>query len=360
MRCHRPETGNPQDRPRSAFTLVELLVVITIIGILIGLLLPAVQSAREAARCLQCSNNLKQLALACLQHAEAHGHLPTGGWSWAWAGEPDRGFGKDQPGGWHYNILPYIEQQALRDLGSGGNRQEARRRVETPVQIFHCPTRRRAVAYPYYDKGSPYFNIEKPTVAGHSDYAANSGTGRVTVCPTPPVQPAGWGGLNEWDNRSEMEINHAYPGTAEDVTGVIFRRSTVRFAHITDGASNTYLIGERVMDPEEYTTGRGCADDQGWDSGFDYDNVRWTGESDPTLSPSQHCQFDGNLGICRPHQDQLGTSTCFRAFGSAHVSGFHMAMCDGSVHHMSYSIDGRIHCKLGNRKDGLPIDASQF
>ena len=110
-------------RRRRAFTLVELLVVITIIGILIALLLPAVQQAREAARRAQCSNNLKQASLAMLQHEEKYKFLPTGGWGWFWVGLPDRGMGKTQPGGWLYCILPFIEQQPLYDLGSDGDFQ---------------------------------------------------------------------------------------------------------------------------------------------------------------------------------------------------------------------------------------------
>ena len=93
---------------RGGFTLVELLVVITIIGILIALLLPAVQAAREAVRIVQCQNHIKQLSLGCLDHESATGRFPTGGWGWAWTGDPDRGTDWRQPGGWIYNVLPDI------------------------------------------------------------------------------------------------------------------------------------------------------------------------------------------------------------------------------------------------------------
>ncbi len=106
-------------RIRMGFTLVELLVVIAIIGILIALLLPAVQAAREAARRIECGNHLKQIGLGALNHHETHRHMPTGGWGWRWTGDPDKGFGKDQPGGWAFAILPFIEEQNLHDLGRG-------------------------------------------------------------------------------------------------------------------------------------------------------------------------------------------------------------------------------------------------
>src|SRR5215469_8840286 len=98
---------------RRGFTLIELLVVITIIGILIALLLPAINAAREAARRFSCSNNLKQMGIAVSNHLSAYKCLPTGGWGWDWIGDPNRGFGRRQPGDWAFCLLPWMEHKEM-------------------------------------------------------------------------------------------------------------------------------------------------------------------------------------------------------------------------------------------------------
>jgi prepilin-type N-terminal cleavage/methylation domain-containing protein len=140
---------------RTAFTLVELLVVIAIIGILVALLLPAVQAAREAARRAECQNHLKQIATACLLHESTHKFLPSGGWRCEYTADPNMGYGANQPGSWYYNILPYIEEQQLHDLGKGKALTSAEFKAAsitlhtTPVPTFNCPSRRAAILYPF-------------------------------------------------------------------------------------------------------------------------------------------------------------------------------------------------------------------
>ena len=159
---------------------MELLVVITIIGILIALLLPAVQAAREAARLAQCRNNIKQLALGCLIHdCQCQGFFPTGGWCWSWMGDPDRGFTEKQPGGWIYNILPYIEQQSLHDLGATA--KQRREEDDRHRSLHHVPLRRdlphaamrQTLSLPSLD--AVVVNLEPRRRQARTDYAGNGG-----------------------------------------------------------------------------------------------------------------------------------------------------------------------------------------
>jgi prepilin-type N-terminal cleavage/methylation domain-containing protein len=335
---------------RTGFTLVELLVVITIIGILIALLLPAVQAAREAARRMECNNHLKQIGLAILNHEQVQKHFPTGGWGWGWLGDPDRGFDYHQPGGWVYNILPFLEQQPLHDLQLGKTSSTTPTRgaagaqlVGTPLAAFQCPTRRRAIAYPHW--GFQYIAGDKADKVAKSDYAINGGEQM--------THPGSWGLWSDHCYNGDCgpkslpdEKTLADKATSTLVatpksTGISHPLSTVTVSDIRDGLSNTYLAGEKYVDPDYYATGADGGDNETMYVGFNEDNARWGSASYP------------------PYQDRTGFAPRGN-FGSAHASGFQMALCDGSVRSISFSIDLTVHTRLANRQDRQPIDANQF
>ena len=318
-------------REKKGFTLVELLVVIAIIAMLVVLLLPAVQAAREAARRTQCMNNLRQLGLGVLLHLEAHDHFPSGGWGHAWVGVADRGAGLNQPGGWGYNVLPFIEEQALHQLGSGGDRAArsaaSAQRLSTPIPMFFCPSRREAKLYPAVASHSQRPRDTDPVrEVARNDYAANSGDtfGDFTLGPSSLEA----GESFQWPNMSRL-------------TGLVHLRSQIRIGQVADGTSKTYFVGEKYLNPDHYATGLAPGDNESVYSGAGQDLNRWTA---PGL---------------RPLQDKPGLGASKR-FGSAHASGLNMMFCDGSVRHMPYNITGETHRRLGNRDDGETPDFTEL
>jgi prepilin-type N-terminal cleavage/methylation domain-containing protein len=335
-----PDTGFSRYR-RRGLTLVELLVVVVIIGMLVGLLLPAVQSAREAGRRTKCLANLRQIALACLVHEQAHGFLPSGGWGGAWVGDPDRGYGPRQPGGWVFNILPDLEETALHDAGAGLADADAKAerivaRLATPLSIFTCSTRRPAVTWPFaVGKNSRPLNlvavpsdvVGRPPEVVRGDYAANMGSG------TFPANRYRSGGspatVAEGDAMADPAWQDAY-GPPPD--GLVFRRSRVRLKDIADGASATYLLGEKYIDPGKLATGESDDDDQCLYSGHDRDILR--------------------VGLGPPLQDRRGYEPSAISFGSSHSSGCGMATADGSVTVVDYAIDPLVHRARASRNDG--------
>jgi prepilin-type N-terminal cleavage/methylation domain-containing protein/prepilin-type processing-associated H-X9-DG protein len=343
---------------RGGFTLVELLVVIAIIGILVALLLPAVQAAREAARRTQCMNHMKQMALACVNHESAHKRFPSGGWGWDWVGDADKGSGEDQPGSWLYNILPFMEEQALHDMPKDGNASGVPQKAQldgaramvlkAAPPAFHCPSRRAAMPYKVESHHAQFaVNAQRNDVGadffvGISDYAANGGDGPGTDIESRGPQTALLGERKDAAARQTWSLVQNTIGLKWDnktyLTGVMFQLSEIKVQHITDGASKTYLLGERNVRSGNYEREAlrpdGSAlidggDSWGWAWGFCRDNTR-SGQQPPLAdNPLVVGDF----------------------FGAAHPGTFHMAFCDGHVEGVSYDIDLLVHQNYASRRD---------
>jgi len=252
---------------KRGFTLVEVLVVIAIIGILVALLLPAVEMARESSRRGACANNLRQQAVAARLHEQTHKIFPTGGWGGDWLGDPDGGYGTKQPGGWVYNILSFIEEDNLRQFGRGqakAAKQEAMTKLmESPVAVFYCPSRRLPSLYPF--KGAPLKNATAPAKVAKTDYAIN---GTVSSLKSEIIMP-------------DIQLRGA-------------------------GASKTVLVGEKTLAQDSYNSG---------------------GSGDALVAYVGDCDEIRRQSGGSPESDRSGGS----GFGGPHPGGANIAYCDGSV-----------------------------
>ena len=222
------------------------------------------------------------------------------------------------------------------------------------MSTINCPSRRNAITYPWNVSGGnaagrqPIVNAGTPTAVARSDYAANNGYLYVH-CGNPT--PAAWqenvaGGSGPSDvtavenppGQMTTAARTTFANVALKATGVIFPGSMIRLSDITDGASKTYLLGEKYLQPDCYDTGADGGDNESAMMGSNPDIERYA--------------------YYQPMPDTPGQSSY--CFGSAHANGFQMAFCDGSVKMMNYTIDLNVHRNLCERADGNVIDAKAF
>jgi prepilin-type N-terminal cleavage/methylation domain-containing protein len=327
-----PAFGEQVALRRRAFTLIELLVVIAIIAILIGLLLPAVQKIREAAARMQCSNNLKQLALAAHNY---HGDFNTFPANSIYTYDPTR-----PNWSWLAHLLPYVEQgnlcQAANISGNPPNNiNQSLPQITQRVKTFLCPSdpdasrgpRSYTVNFDMYDPTLGPLTYE--VTSYRANIGANWGGG-------PPGSSLWWGTDPQWCN---PDPNNPNPSTTYDGcafgNGVIWEtNSPAKILDVADGTSNTFMIGEAM-------------------TGKDYQNS-W-------------CHMDNAIATCAypPNAKNPLTGTDYPpdqwwnryAFTSAHPQGVQFAMTDGSVHFISDSIPLNLFRALATRAGGEVAEA---
>lgn len=287
-----------EKRPRRrGFTLVELLVVVAIIGLLIALLLPAVQAAREASMRTQCTNNLKQIALGFQTYHDTFGALPDGGKDGATAPVSTANPGCSSfccsgcsrgEWNWAYQILPFVEQQNLYQQPKDATI------YSTPVASFYCPSRRAPMLFGGLAK---------------SDYAGCGGD------------------------------SMGNPGNG----AVVERMSSprVRLADIIDGASNTLIVGEKQTNIKNF--GGSGGDNEPWvNAGWDQDNIRIGTLAAPPAPDADH-----------PLEPPTVWST---RFGASHPATFNGALADGSVRSIPYTVTPEMFRRLCVRNDHLQVE----
>ena len=256
-------------RRSKGFTLVELLVVIAIIGILIALLLPAIQAAREAARRSQCKNNLKQIGLAAMAHLDTQKFFPTCGWGYHWTGDPDRGYSTQQPGGWLYNLLPFIDQASIHDMakglpaGSTAKYQMLAHMNSVVIATYNCPSRRSGGDALIKDPTllETEYNADDTVKVqvgqARSDYAGNAGTNQqVTTGSCQVTSGSDTGGTDGATYFKQNCYDVAGSGWwSPDMNGATYAASKITLKKILDGTTKTYFVGEKSLQPQFYLGG---------------------------------------------------------------------------------------------------------
>ncbi|MEC7501702.1 MAG: DUF1559 domain-containing protein [Planctomycetota bacterium] len=315
-----------RNNSKRGFTLVELLVVIAIIGILVALLLPALNSVREAAQRATCVNHLRQIGLATQTHVDAFSAYPSGGWGYQWVGSPGRGNGTEQPGGWIYNLLPFIGEEAIHSMGRGLPEEEMltviAERNRIPIATFTCPSRRDSRAWPITGTAPHLYqpvNSGPVTQVARACYAVNAGS---VMYESPPAGP---NSVEEAETFVWQDMNR--------FNGISYQRSRVRPSQLVDGQSSTLLAAEKYLFEGDYQTGADKGDNESMYAGYCIDINRFASRDLPPLRDS----FDNGDGLTRQ-------------FGGPHEV-WNAVFCDGSTRGISFDIDPLVHEGQANRND---------
>ena len=342
---------------KKGFTLVELLVVIAIIGILIGMLLPAVQQVREAARRTQCLNNLRQVALAALNFESANMNFPTSGLQadgFTAGGVFRAELGRENLG-WGFQILAQMEQDNLRRLrnddpsGIGVGAGSALNAGTIPA--YNCPSRgsTRTLTDPsgavtaLGDYAAFFVGLDFPNFVNEITIPFTSSINFQTAL-SPEEQP----------EQSRVWLGAIAKGGHIQSDGTLTPNSRIGFGQLTDGSSNTIMFGEKAVFTADYditgTYANTPWEAQGYMASSNWSTMRTLGPAGALLADNDTAQLD-SAGVSPGHRS---------GFGSAHPGTVNFSLCDGSTHAVSLSIGAFNFYQLGHRSDGTSVNITEF